>query len=60
VSPNNIGFVVFASTASKPGNMAHKDNLKASLEATKVEYKRLGSCGLKVSVPILFVVALPE
>ncbi|KEF62386.1 alcohol dehydrogenase [Exophiala aquamarina CBS 119918] len=33
--------------------MSHKAALQASLESTKSEYKKLGKCGLRVSVPIL-------
>jgi len=33
-------------------NMSGKDDIAESIEATKVEYKRLGSSGLRVSVPI--------
>ena len=29
-----------------------RDAIKKSVEATKVEYKQLGKCGLRVSVPI--------
>ena len=29
-----------------------RDAIQKSLEATKAEYKQLGKCGLKVSVPI--------
>lgn len=29
-----------------------QDAIKKSLEATKAEYKQLGKCGLRVSVPI--------
>lgn len=35
--------------------MSHKAALQASLESTKVEYRKLGKCGLRVSVPILSV-----
>lgn len=30
-----------------------RDAIKKSLEATKAEYRQLGKCGLRVSVPIL-------
>ena len=30
-----------------------RDVIKKSVEATKLEYKQLDKCGLKVSVPIL-------
>ena len=30
-----------------------RDAIKKSQEATKAEYKKLGKCGLRVSVPIL-------
>jgi hypothetical protein len=30
-----------------------RDAIQESLEATKAEYKQLGKCGLRVSVPIL-------
>ncbi|KIV96716.1 hypothetical protein PV10_00543 [Exophiala mesophila] len=33
--------------------MAHKEALRASLESTKAEYRRLGKSGLRISVPIL-------
>jgi aryl-alcohol dehydrogenase-like predicted oxidoreductase len=29
-----------------------RDAIKKSVEATKAEYKQLGKCGLRVSVPI--------
>ena len=34
--------------------------LKASVEATKVEYRRLGQSGLRVSVPILGAMSLGD
>ena len=33
-------------------NMSGKDDIAESIEATKVDYKRLGNSGLRVSVPI--------
>lgn len=32
---------------------SNRDAIKKSLEATKAEYRQLGKCGLRVSVPIL-------
>jgi len=32
---------------------ADREAIKNSVEATKVEYRQLGKCGLRVSIPIL-------
>ena len=40
--------------------MAYKETLQASLDATKVDYKQLGSSGLRISVPVLGAMSFGE